>query len=421
VNGRNGRSATVERKTSETSIRVALDLDGSGRASIETGVPFLDHMLDALSRHSAIDLEVAAKGDIHIDDHHTVEDVGIAIGQALDSRARRQERNRAFGYAEVPLDEALVAVTVDLSGRPYFVYNVKIRAHRVGSFDVDLVNDFLQALMNAGQMNLHVNQRYGATRTTSSRRRSKAWRARSGRQWRATRACTACLRPKARCGSRPMIAVVDYGVGNLRSVAKALERVGASVEVTSDSAPDSRGRCRGVAGRRRVWPLHGEPRGRRARGRRARGGCFEAPVSRHLRRDADPVRRERGVRSGEGARNLAGTRPPLRERLARPESSAHGLEQARSEPACAAPRRNRRRRLRLLRALVLRGLRSVAGRDRHGLHRRLRLERLARQPVRRAVPPGEEPGRRAQAAREFRPPHRRDRYDGRTAARPARR
>ena len=161
ANGRNGRSATVERKTSETSIRVALDLDGSGHASIETGVPFLDHMLDALSRHSAIDLEVAAKGDTHIDDHHTVEDVGIAIGQALDRALGDKKGIGRFGYAEVPLDEALVAVTVDLSGRPYFVYNVKIRAHRVGSFDVDLVNDFLQALMNAGQMNLHVNQRYG--------------------------------------------------------------------------------------------------------------------------------------------------------------------------------------------------------------------------------------------------------------------
>jgi imidazoleglycerol-phosphate dehydratase len=161
TNGRNGRSAIVERKTSETSIRVALDLDGKGRGTITTGVPFLDHMLDALARHSAIDLEVAAKGDIHIDDHHTVEDVGIAIGQALDRALGDKKGIGRFGYAEVPLDEALVAVTVDLSGRPYFVYNVNIRAHRVGSFDVDLVNDFLQALMNAGQMNLHVNQRYG--------------------------------------------------------------------------------------------------------------------------------------------------------------------------------------------------------------------------------------------------------------------
>jgi imidazoleglycerol-phosphate dehydratase len=158
---RGGRVASVERKTSETTINVSLDLDGSGRASIETGVAFLDHMLDALARHSLIDLEVSARGDTHIDDHHTVEDVGIAIGQALDRALGDKKGIGRFGYAEVPLDEALVAVTVDLSGRPFFVYNVKIRQHRVGTFDVDLVNDFLLALMNAGQMNLHVNQRYG--------------------------------------------------------------------------------------------------------------------------------------------------------------------------------------------------------------------------------------------------------------------
>jgi imidazoleglycerol-phosphate dehydratase len=156
-----GRRAAVERKTSETSIRAAVDLDGTGRAKIATGVPFLDHMLDALARHSLIDLEVGASGDTHIDDHHTVEDVGIAIGQALDRALGDKKGIVRFGYAEVPLDEALVAVTVDLSGRPYFVYNVKIRQHRVGTFDVDLVNDFLQALMNAAHMNLHVNQRYG--------------------------------------------------------------------------------------------------------------------------------------------------------------------------------------------------------------------------------------------------------------------
>jgi imidazoleglycerol-phosphate dehydratase len=118
-------------------------------------------MLDALSRHSLIDLDVSARGDTHIDDHHTVEDVGIAIGQAIDQALGDKKGIGRFGTAEVPLDEALVAVTVDLSGRPYFVYNLKIRQHRVGAFDVELINDFLQALMNAARMNLHVNQRYG--------------------------------------------------------------------------------------------------------------------------------------------------------------------------------------------------------------------------------------------------------------------
>jgi len=156
-----GRAAKVDRSTSETTIRVSIDLDGIGKASIDTGVPFLDHMLDAMSRHSLIDLKVEASGDTHIDDHHTVEDVGIAIGQALGDALGDKRGIGRFGTAEVPLDEALVAVTVDLSGRPYFVYNVKIRQHRVGTFDVELVNDFLQALMNGAKMNLHVNQRYG--------------------------------------------------------------------------------------------------------------------------------------------------------------------------------------------------------------------------------------------------------------------
>ena len=156
-----GRAAKVDRSTSETTIRVSIDLDGIGKASIDTGVPFLDHMLDAMSRHSLIDLKVEASGDTHVDDHHTVEDVGIAIGQALGDALGDKRGIGRFGTAEVPLDEALVAVTVDLSGRPYFVYNVKIRQHRVGTFDVELVNDFLQALMNGAKMNLHVNQRYG--------------------------------------------------------------------------------------------------------------------------------------------------------------------------------------------------------------------------------------------------------------------
>ena len=156
-----GRKATVKRNTSETSVSVSVNLDGSGKAKVATGVPFLDHMLDAFSRLSLIDLTVTAKGDNEIDDHHTVEDIGIALGKAIDDAVGNKKGIGRFGHAEVPLDEALVAVTVDLSGRPYFVYDVKIRHQRVGDFEVELVNDFLQAFMNAGQMNLHVNKRYG--------------------------------------------------------------------------------------------------------------------------------------------------------------------------------------------------------------------------------------------------------------------
>lgn len=156
-----GRTAEVRRETGETKIELAIDLDGSGKASVDTGVPFLDHMLDALSRHSLIDLDVHARGDTHVDDHHTVEDVGIALGQAIDEALGDKKGISRFGHAEVPLDEALVAVTVDLSGRPFMVYNVKIRHHKVGTFATELVNDFMLAFMNAGLMNLHINQRYG--------------------------------------------------------------------------------------------------------------------------------------------------------------------------------------------------------------------------------------------------------------------
>lgn len=158
---RGGRRAVCERNTSETKIRVALNLDGTGKAVIDTGVPFLDHMLDAFSRHSLIDLDVKAKGDTHIDDHHTVEDVGLALGQALEEALGAKKGIVRFGHAEVPLDEALVGVTVDLSGRPFMVYNLKIRHQRVGQFEVELVNDFMQAFMTAGKMNLHINKHYG--------------------------------------------------------------------------------------------------------------------------------------------------------------------------------------------------------------------------------------------------------------------
>lgn len=155
------RRAKVKRQTGETSINVDLVLDGSGKGSIDTGVPFLDHMLDSLSRHSLLDLKVKATGDLHVDAHHTVEDVGLALGQAIDKALGDRAGIVRYGHAEIPLDEALVAVTVDLGGRPFMVYDLKIRQHRVGDFEVDLVNDFMQALMNEARMNLHINKRYG--------------------------------------------------------------------------------------------------------------------------------------------------------------------------------------------------------------------------------------------------------------------
>jgi imidazoleglycerol-phosphate dehydratase len=154
------RRAEVLRETSETRISVRVAIEEPGY-SVGTGVPFLDHMLEALSRHSNIGLVIEASGDTHIDDHHTVEDVGLAIGEALRRALGDKVGIYRFGHFEAPLDEALVAVTVDLSGRPYLVYNMGLKPQRVGTFDVGLVEDFFQALMTSAGMNLHINVRYG--------------------------------------------------------------------------------------------------------------------------------------------------------------------------------------------------------------------------------------------------------------------
>ncbi|HVN86842.1 MAG TPA: imidazoleglycerol-phosphate dehydratase HisB [Candidatus Binatia bacterium] len=156
-----GRHARITRTTKETDITVALNVDGKGRYDIETGVPFLNHMLEIFSRHGFFDLTVRATGDLDVDLHHTVEDVGLALGEALRSALGDKAGIRRFGNASCPLDEALVTVVVDLSGRPYLAYNLKIKQARVGNFDTELVHDFLLALTNQVGMNLHLNMTQG--------------------------------------------------------------------------------------------------------------------------------------------------------------------------------------------------------------------------------------------------------------------
>jgi len=158
---RAGRRASVVRKTKETDIRLDLVLDGAGRYSVSTGVPFLDHMLELFTRHGFFDLTVRAAGDVHVDYHHTVEDVGLVLGQAVREALGDKAGIRRFGEAAVPLDEALVQTVVDLSGRPFLVYDVKIAQQKIGSFDVELVHDFLLALVNQAGMNLHVRMLSG--------------------------------------------------------------------------------------------------------------------------------------------------------------------------------------------------------------------------------------------------------------------
>ncbi|HET9295880.1 MAG TPA: imidazoleglycerol-phosphate dehydratase HisB [Candidatus Binatia bacterium] len=152
-----GRTGMVERRTKETQIVVAVELEGSGKAEIETGMPFFNHMLDSFSRHGLFDIKLQAQGDLEVDYHHTVEDVGLALGEAFKNALGDKHGIRRFGEASCPLDETLAKVVIDLSGRPYLSYNVKIRPGRVGSFDTDLPHEFYAAFTNQLGMNLHID------------------------------------------------------------------------------------------------------------------------------------------------------------------------------------------------------------------------------------------------------------------------
>ena len=155
------RKAEVTRHTNETRIDVKLNLDGSGKSSVATGVPFLDHMLEQVARHGVFDLEVTATGDLKIDAHHTVEDVGITLGQAFAKAIGDKKSVRRYGHAYVPLDEALSRAVVDLSGRPGLEYHIDFARARIGEFDVDLIHEFFQGFVNHAQVTLHVDNLKG--------------------------------------------------------------------------------------------------------------------------------------------------------------------------------------------------------------------------------------------------------------------
>jgi imidazoleglycerol-phosphate dehydratase len=155
------RTAEIVRKTRETDIRLTLDLDGTGRAQLATGVGFLDHMLELYSRHSLMDLTVACTGDLHVDDHHSTEDIGICLGQAIDRALGDKAGIRRYGSSVLPMDEALVTCAIDLSGRPYWAWNAEFPTAKIGQFDSELVADFWQAVSTHGRMNLHVLLHYG--------------------------------------------------------------------------------------------------------------------------------------------------------------------------------------------------------------------------------------------------------------------
>lgn len=151
------RTAAVKRDTLETQISVAVNLDGTGRSEFDTGIPFLEHMLDQIARHGLIDLDIKAKGDLHIDDHHTVEDIGITLGQAFDKAVGDKKGIVRYGHAYVPLDEALSRVVIDFSGRPGLVYNIDFARARVGDFDVDLFSEFFHGFINHAKVTLHID------------------------------------------------------------------------------------------------------------------------------------------------------------------------------------------------------------------------------------------------------------------------
>ncbi len=155
------RSAKVSRNTLETQIDVELNLDGSGKAKFDTGLPFLDHMLDQVARHGMLDLNIAAKGDLHIDAHHTVEDIGITLGQAFNQAVNDKKGLRRYGHAYVPLDESLSRVVLDISGRPGLVFNCEFVRDSVGEFEVDLINEFFQGFVNHALVTLHVDNLAG--------------------------------------------------------------------------------------------------------------------------------------------------------------------------------------------------------------------------------------------------------------------
>lgn len=155
------RKAKKDRKTRETQISLSLNIDGTGKSNIDTGIPFFDHMLELLAKHGLFDLTVKAKGDLDVDYHHTVEDVGLVLGEVLDTALGTRKGITRYGYSLLPMDEALCQVAIDLGGRPYFVYRINNRKRKIRDFDVYLVKHFFESLAQKGRMNLHIDQPYG--------------------------------------------------------------------------------------------------------------------------------------------------------------------------------------------------------------------------------------------------------------------
>ncbi len=155
------RTAKLHRKTKETDVNITLNLDGAGKYDIDTGIGFLDHMLTHLSKHSRIDLEIKAKGDLNVDNHHTIEDIGLCLGECLQKAIADKKGINRYGNSSVPMEDSLANISIDLSGRPSCVYNVVYRTSKIGDFDVECIEEMLRSFSNAGKFNLHINVPYG--------------------------------------------------------------------------------------------------------------------------------------------------------------------------------------------------------------------------------------------------------------------
>ncbi len=230
------RSASLERATSETTIRVRVELDGTGRGSVRTPIGFLTHMVEQLARHGAMDLDVEAEGDVHVDGHHLTEDLAITLGKAIAEALGDKRGIRRYGAATLPMDEALVTVALDLSGRTYFVWRVDLPKAKIGdAFDTELAEVFFEGFARGAQANLHVHLHEGRILHHIVEVSFKALaRAARGDRARAASAGRALDEGDADRMSGPSVLVVDTSMGNLRSVARALARAGAEVEVSAD-------------------------------------------------------------------------------------------------------------------------------------------------------------------------------------------
>ena len=246
------RKASIERVTTETQIKLALTIEGSGRYEVSTGIRFLDHMLELFARHGAFDLKLKATGDLDVDQHHTVEDVGIALGEAFDKALGNKRGIMRAGYFLMPMDETLGLAAIDFSGRAAAVVNTQVKTRLVGDLQSELVYDFFEGFARGARANVHLKTIYGRSNHHKIEALFKAFA-------RALR--VACSRDKqlakdaAEHQGPSMIAIVDYGAGNISSVKKALEHLGADAQVTSDPAVIAAAEKIDHAGSRPLQPM----------------------------------------------------------------------------------------------------------------------------------------------------------------------